>query len=137
MNQKKILLDGPGRDLLLTVLTLGLWNLFVNIRQVNTVNTLINSKDQNSSDKFPPFSMVFLLSILTLGIYFCFHEYKMSKLLYRLNFNQSGHVAGILSFLATFFGLWFFVDTYQQMLINNLIVLQNETDSKFEYKFFL
>lgn len=103
------------KDILLTFLTLGLWNLYVQIRQIADVNELLGDRE------VPSFAFVFLLSVITLGIYFCYHEYKLTRELHKLNFNEVYTPTEVLVSLLTFFGLWFIVDSYQQSLINRYV----------------
>jgi len=103
------------RDLMLTLLTFGLWNLYVQFRQIHETNILLGREE------IPSFTKVAILTLLTLGLYFCYFEYKLTKELHLLNFGERRtgleYAIGFLSFI----GLWFFVDLYQQDLINRLI----------------
>lgn len=101
-------------DIFWTVLTLGFFNLWVQIRQIQDTNSLLN-KDNFS------FIKVMIFSILTLGIYFCYHEYKMTRELSILVNNDKNDLIPLLAAVATFFGLWFIVDSYQQNLINDYL----------------
>ena len=66
-------------DILLTLLTGGLWNLWVQYRQMKNVNTILKR------DSFSPFwTLVF--SLLTFGIYFFYHEYKLTDEIYTLTY---------------------------------------------------
>jgi hypothetical protein len=98
-------------DIVWTVLTFGLFNLWVQIRQIMDVNDILGREE---------FSMwkVFLLTILTLGLYFCYYEYQMTKQLQlAVNGSYSKEVCWLTA-IASFLGLWFVVDGYQQSLIN-------------------
>ncbi len=103
-------------DIILTILTLGLWNLWVQVRQVNSVNVI------EGKDRFPPMIFILLLSIFTFGIYFFYHEYKMTKILHQKICGHTKPYIEIPMALLTFLGLWFIVDSYQQSLINKLII---------------
>lgn len=61
-----------GIDLLLTLLTCGLWNLVVQYHQCQTLNTLLRREKYN-------FWLVLLLSVLTASIYLHVHEYMKSR----------------------------------------------------------
>lgn len=104
-------------DILFTILTFGLFNLWIQIRQI------VDSNEILEKDEFSFFKMA-LLTIITLGFYFVWHEYKMTKLLHQkvyANEPGSSDVAALISAVATFLGLWFLVDSYQQYLINSII----------------
>lgn len=103
------------KDIILTILTFGIWNIYVQIRQIHETNQLIGK------DKIPHFIVVFLLSILTLGIYFAYHEYCLTKELHKLNYGKRFELVEYVMAFSTFFGFWFFVDSYQQTLINKYI----------------
>jgi hypothetical protein len=100
------------KDILLTCLTLGIWNLYVQIRQIADINQLLGVRE------IPSFAKVFLFSVLTLGIYFCYHEYKLTNKLHSLNYNKTYPGNEYFMGFLTFLGLWFIVDSYQQSLIN-------------------
>lgn len=103
------------RDIVLTILTFGLWNIYVQMRQIWDVNELAREEIA------PSFVWVIIYSILTLGIYFGYHEYKLTKKLHLLNGHSEGKLIEIGSALLAILGFWFIVDSYQQNLINKYI----------------
>ncbi len=105
------------RDIILTILTFGIWNIYVQMRQIWDVNDLISSSD----DKIPSIAIVFIFSLLTLGLYFCYHEYKLTKKLHILLDGHRDKAIEITMGVLAFLGLWFLVDSYQQSLINKYI----------------
>jgi len=102
-------------DIFFTVLTGGLFNIWVQYRQIRDSNTLLPESEQNS------FFLLVLFSILTLGIYFIWHEYKLTHELHLKVYGKPEPTLEFLSALGTFFGLWFIVDSYQQSLLNEYI----------------
>jgi len=101
-------------DILLTVFTFGLFNLWVQIRQLSDLNTILGEHKYS-------FTTVFLLTIFTFGLYFIYHEFKVTKELHLLTYGKRYHFMEFLMIPLTTFGLWFFVDSYQQELLNNYI----------------
>jgi hypothetical protein len=106
-------------DILFTILTCGLFNLWVQYRQIRDRNRLHYPNDQKS------FILLVLFSILTLGIYFIWHEYEMTHDLHLKVYGRSEPAIEFLSAFGTFFGLWFIVDSYQQNLLNEYILGQS------------
>jgi hypothetical protein len=98
-------------DILLTLITFGAWNLWVQVRQMLDVNEVLG-RDEFSVVK------TLIFSLLTFGLYFCYHEYKMTKDLQEKVYGQVDDTVALLSAIATFFALWFIVDSYQQSLLN-------------------
>ena len=76
------------------------------------------------------FFLVFLFTILTFGIYFWYHEYKLTKELHRVNGMYEMELVEIFIPLLTFFGLWFLVDSYQQDLLNTKIANDSAAKKK-------
>ena len=106
-------------DIFWTVLTVGLFNIWVQVRQILDTNELLGK---------PVYSMwkLLLLTLITLGFYFVWHEYKMTRDLYLKVHGVPGKDVAFWCGVAAFFGLWFVVDSYQQSLIN-LWVLRSQT----------
>jgi hypothetical protein len=103
------------RDIFFTIITFGLWNFYVQFRQIEDVNDILGQP------KLPSLLKVLLLSIITLGLYFCYYEYKLTKILHQLNYQKTYTFNEVACGLMTFIGLWFIVDSYQQSLINDYI----------------
>jgi len=104
-------------DIVWTILTLGLFNIWVQIRQIVDSNEIIGRQEFS-------FFKLALLTIITIGFYFVWHEYKMTKILMNKVYpNEPGSIEGtsLLCAALAFFGLWFLVDSYQQHLINKII----------------
>jgi hypothetical protein len=86
-------------------------DLWVQARQMWDVNEVIGKEE------FSVFK-TFIFSLLTFGLYFCYHEYKMTKELQEKVYGQVDDTVALLCAIATLFGLWFVVDSYQQSLLN-------------------
>jgi len=97
-------------DLLLTLITFGLFNLWVQYKQMLAVNAMLGENRYS-------FLMWLLLTIVTVGLYHIYHEYRMSADIARklgLNPGQDG----LISVLLTALGLWVVADAIQQSQIN-------------------
>ena len=99
-------------DVILTILTFGLWNFYIQYRQIHFVNKI------RINDGLPSVFFIVVFSIFTFGLYFCYHEYKLTKKLHEVTGHEDQLIVEILAAVITFFGLWFVVDLYQQYLIN-------------------
>ena len=101
-------------DLILILITGGLWNIWMQYRQI---------RDFNNLSKYKKYSFLnwFLLTLITIGVYHIIHEYRLTKDICELN--QIGEKESIAIFAAiiSMTGLWIFVDLYQQEVINNII----------------
>ena len=102
-------------DLILSIITLGLYNFFwVQIRQILDTNELLQE------ERFS-YLQVLIFTILTLGLYFCYHEYLLTKTLHFKISKQRYVGREIACLLGSFLGLSFIVDAYQQQLLNEYI----------------
>lgn len=101
-------------DILLTIFTAGLFNLWVQYRQIRDSNALLPEEERKS------FLFLILLSFITLGLYFVYHEFKLTRDLHLLVYKDVRTEVELLCGVAAFFGLWFIVDSYQQSLLNEL-----------------
>lgn len=97
-------------DLIITVLTCGLFNLYVQYRQIKAVNDMIKE------EKFS-FAAWFVLCFFTCGLYHIYHEFRVSEELARAL--QDPHSQEpLISLLLTMFGLHIVADAIQQSRIN-------------------
>jgi len=97
-------------DIVLTILTLGLFNLWVQHRQMVAVNAMLGQQKYS-------FWLWLLLSLITCGIYHIYHEYRKSDDLSRL-LGRQGSNDGLVSLLLTIIGLGIISDAIQQARIN-------------------
>lgn len=97
-------------DLLLTILTCGLFNLYVQYRQIVTVNAMLGKEKYS-------FIAWLLLTIITCGLYHIYHEYRKSSDIAEAM--QEPHSnEPIISLILTVFGLHVVADAIQQSRIN-------------------
>jgi hypothetical protein len=102
-------------DIILALLTAGLWNIWVQRRQIRDTNTLIG-EDKYSFLKWGIFSL------LTFGIYHIYHEYIMTKdILSNLN-NDTAELLSVGAAVCSAFGLWILVDAFHQQKFNERYV---------------
>ena len=99
-----------ARDIVLTILTCGLFNLHVQHRQMQAVNEMLRQQKYS-------FGKWFLLTLATCGLYHLYHEYRKStdRLLVMKDQNPN---EPIICLLLTMFGLWIVADAIQQSHIN-------------------
>ena len=109
VSKKSILID-----LVLVLITGGLWNLWMQYRQIRDYNVL----NAGRGESYSFFTWLFF-SIITLGLYHIYHEYKLTRDIYILS-AEDGDIELIALFAAivSATGLWIFVDLYQQELLN-------------------
>ena len=103
-------------DILLTLITFGIWNLYVQMRQIHDYND-ITGEDMSVV-------LVFVLSILTFGLYFVYHEFRLTRELRKL-LGKPNFLVELFTGVLAFIGLWFIVDSYQQVLLNEILEKQN------------
>jgi hypothetical protein len=100
-------------DLILTILLCGLWNLIVQRKQIQTLNYLL--KEERYS-----FWKVYLLSLLTCGIYFIFHEYKKAEEIATITGKDSDSDP-LLAVVLSIFGLSIVFDAIAQSKLNAIL----------------
>lgn len=100
-------------DLVLTILTLGIFNLWVQHRQMRALNYFLQSEKYS-------FWMWFALCFVTCGLYHFYHEYRKSADLAELQ-GQSGSLEPIAGLLLTAVGLMWVADALQQAQINRIL----------------
>ncbi len=101
-------------DLLLTVITCGLYGLYWQYKQMETLNAWLRRKDFS-------FGLWLLLSIITCGIFAIYYEYKMAKGINEIQELNSMRVASdlpIICLVLSIFGLAFVSLAIQQLEIN-------------------
>lgn len=101
-------------DIVLTFFTCGIWNFFVQYRQMKATNFFLNEQRYS----FPSW-LIFCL--LTCGLYHFYHEYRMSQ-----DLQMIAPVAGeaqmpIVHLLLSIFGLSIITDALQQSHINRML----------------
>lgn len=97
-------------DLILTVVTCGLYNLYVQYAQMRSLNRILGVAKYS-------FGMWGVLCLLTCGLYHIYHEYRMSKDIYEAIPGVESYLP-VLSALACVLGGHIIVDAVQQFYIN-------------------
>ena len=106
-------------DVLLTILTCGLWNLVVQYEQIKTLNIIYREEKYN-------IWLLSLFSILTCFIYYIYFEYRKSVDFARFSRNgQSNDSDAIIAILLTVVGMPWIYDTILQEKINEYIDQQS------------
>lgn len=97
-------------DILLSLVTCGLYNVYWQYKQIEAVNEII-AEERYSFIKW------FLLSLITCGLYHIYHEYRMSEDLARA-LGEEPSAAGLTAAVLSFFALSIIVDAIHQSKIN-------------------
>jgi hypothetical protein len=102
-------------DILLTLLTCGIYNFFWQARQMRVVNALLGQ------ERFRFWSWL-LLTLITCGIYHIYHEYVMGQAITEVQRDAGKDVdnLALISLLLSAIGLWIVTDAVQQHEINRL-----------------
>lgn len=104
-------------QLVLTLLTFGIWNLYWNYRQMQACNEM-SGREQFS------FVLWILLCIVTLGIYFIYYQYKMGRCIVEIQRRLGADPFDglpIISTLGSMIGFSIVVDAIHQHEINKLV----------------
>lgn len=99
-----------GKDIVFTILTCGLFNLYVQSRQMKAVNQMLKEEKYH-------FLHWFLLTLITCGIYHIYHEYRKTTDI-ALVMKDHDQNEALVSLLLTIFGMSLIVDAIQQTHIN-------------------
>jgi hypothetical protein len=102
--------------LVLTVLTLGIFNLYWNYRQMESCNELLDRREFS-------FAAWFLLCLVTCGLYHLYYQYKMGEAINQIQRFYELRVTKdlpILSLLAALIGFGVVADCIHQHEINNI-----------------
>jgi len=100
-------------DVILTILLCGLWNLIVQQKQIETLNSLLKTERYS-------FWKIYILSLLTCGIYFIYFEYKKAEEISVLTGKDSDSDP-ILAVVLSIFGLSIVFDAIAQGKLNALL----------------
>jgi hypothetical protein len=95
---------------LLTFVTCGLYNLYWQHLQMQSVNEMLNE------DKYR-FLPWLLLTLVTCGIWHIYHEYRLSEDIAKV-MGREKKTDGLIAVLLSVFGFSFIVDAIQQSHIN-------------------
>lgn len=97
-------------DIILTIVTCGLFNLVVQHKQMLAVNDMLGE------DKYH-FVPWLLLTLVTCGLYHVYHEYRMAEDIAECSDRSAGS-DGIIALVLAALGLPIVVDAIQQSNIN-------------------
>ena len=97
-------------DLLLTLITCGIYNLWVQYQQMKTVNYMLKS------DKYQ-FLPWLLLSFITCGLYHVYHEYRKTEDIC-LALGKKDSNEPLVNLVLSLLAMPFIADALQQALIN-------------------
>ncbi|MCB0392197.1 MAG: DUF4234 domain-containing protein [Bdellovibrionales bacterium] len=97
-------------DILLTLITCGIYNLWVQYRQMEAVNFMLKSEKY----AFIPW---LLLTFITCGIYHIYHEYRMTQDICRVMGEPQSNEP-LVNLVLSVFALSIVADALQQALIN-------------------
>ena len=101
-------------DLILIIITGGIWNIWMQYRQIRDFNSVSNSNQYS-------FLKWLFFSLITFGIYHIYHEYKLTRDFCLLNEVNDAELIGIFSGIVSATGFWFIIDLYQQSLLNEKV----------------
>ncbi len=99
-------------DIILTIVTCGLWNIWVQARQMRAVNFMINKEKYN-------FWIWAGLTLITCGIWHIYHEYRLSSDISMAMGKGPSDITPIVHLLLSVFVLSVIADALQQSEINN------------------
>jgi len=97
-------------DIILTIVTCGLFNFYVQYRQIEAANDMLKTRKYD-------FIFWLLFCFITCGLYHIYHEYRKSSDIAEV-LKKDPTTAGLISVILTFFGLWMINDAIQQAEIN-------------------
>lgn len=111
MKKKSISKKSIILDLILVLLTGGLWNIWMQYRQIRDFNKV-------STHKYSFFKWAFF-SLITFFLYHIYHEYKLTRdMVKEVDPTADAEILGLIAGVISATGLWVFVDLYQQELLN-------------------
>ena len=99
-----------GLDIVLTIITCGLFNIYLQYKQMVAVNVMI----KEIKYKFIPW---LLLTIITCGLYHIYHEWRKSSDI-AIALKKTDSQEPIINVLLSIFGLSIVADAIQQAEIN-------------------
>lgn len=98
-------------DLVITILTCGLFNFYIQYKQCEAVNSMLGQ---------PKYSFVswFLFTLITCGLYHIYHEYRKCTDIANIMGKDPGS-PGLIAVILTLFGMSPVLDAIQQAEINS------------------
>lgn len=98
-------------DIILTLITCWIYNVYVNVQQIKAVNHMLGSQ------KYSPLKW-FIFTILTCGIYHIYHEYILSRDICNC-IGRPDSSEPLAHLVLSLFGLSLVADALQQNIINS------------------
>lgn len=98
------------KDIFLTIITCGIYNIFIQYRQIQALNAMLNRPKYD-------FLKWLLLSIVTCFIYHLYHEYVMAQDVVRCN-NEPQSSEPIICLVISLMGFPIIADAIMQRGIN-------------------
>lgn len=109
-NVQMLFVRSIGFDLVITILTCGIYNLWVQYKQMEAVNYMLQQTKYS-------WLLWLILSIVTCGLYHIYHEYRKCADIATCLKQEHSHEP-IISIVLTIFALSFVADAVQQSMIN-------------------
>ena len=97
-------------DILLTLITCGIYNLWVQYKQMESVNFMLKQEKYS----FLPWA---ILTLITCGLYHVYHEYRMTQDICRV-LGEPNSNEPLVNLVLSLFALSIVADALQQALIN-------------------
>lgn len=110
MNQQSQFVRSIAMDLVLTLVTCGIWNIYVQHQQIIAVNDMLKEQKYN-------FAHWLILTFITCGLYHIYHEWRMMTDIAKV-MNSTNELDPIICIVLTAFGLSPVCDAIQQARIN-------------------
>lgn len=99
-----------AKDIIFTILTCGIYNLYVQYKQIEALNAMLGQRKYD-------FLTWFLLTLVTCGLYHIYHEYRLSEDLMKLLKLETSEP--LLAVVLTTIGFGIVADAIQQSHINH------------------
>ncbi|BAT70857.1 conserved hypothetical protein [Thermosulfidibacter takaii ABI70S6] len=109
--------DSVVKNVVLSLITCGLWNVYWQYKQMRTMNHLLG-------ERYFSFPKWLLFTLITCGLYHFYHEYVMGKKIadiqYEIGMNPS-HSLPVLSVVLAVLSAGLITDAIQQHEINEIV----------------
>jgi hypothetical protein len=99
-------------DIILTLITCGLWNIWVQARQMRAVNFMINKEKYK-------FWIWAGLTLITCGLWHIYHEFRLSQDISLAMGKGPSDISPVVHLLLSMFALSIIADALQQSEINS------------------
>lgn len=116
-NAKAVFIRNIFFDILFTILSCGLYNIYIQYKQIEAVNVILGKTKYT-------FLRWSIFSLLTCGLYHIYHEYLMSRDILEAN-RKNNSIELIAHVVFSLVGLTIITDALQQNEINNYFGQKN------------